>query len=108
MQAGLLRDQVYIQSRSLVAGDMGEPLDTWSDAHGPLWAAVDMTTGRENTEADQVKGYATGTVRLRYDAAITLTSAHRIRFGSRILEITNVVNRFERRRELVVSVTEKV
>jgi SPP1 family predicted phage head-tail adaptor len=107
MQAGKLRHVVYIQARSLSRNEYGEQSRQWSDEHGPLWGAIEPTTGRELSEAEQVVGEVTHRIRLRYSAEYELTSAKRFRSGERIFEIVSVFDRDERNRELVAVCKER-
>ena len=103
MQAGKLRHRVAIQAATDTRTSDGSITRTWATAD-TVWASVEPLTGRELTEAMKVAGMATLRVTIRYYSG--LTTAHRLLFGTRVLEIVNVGNTDERNRTLAVLCTE--
>jgi len=63
-----------------------------------LWASITPTGGGESVQAEKMSAQITHNVFLRYRADIS--SAMRIRFGARILDILAVIDVDERRHVL--------
>ena len=70
MQAGLLRDRVTIQVRSMADDAAGEPVLTWTDV-ATVYAHVADMTGREYLAAQAVTNAVNTTIIIRYRAGIT-------------------------------------
>lgn len=106
MQAGKLRHRVTIQR--LVTGSPtqnagGEPDASWADV-ATVYASIEPLRGRELLVAQQINSEVTGTIRVRYRAG--LTSADRIKFGTRYYDVLGITNPEERNRELLLQVRE--
>ena len=105
MRAGPLRDRVEIQALSTVR-EAGGGADPSYGTVATRWAAVEPYSARERVTAGQVQGRALIRVRLRYYDG--LTSAHRFKFGDRVLNILGVYNPDGMKIEHVCECVEKV
>jgi SPP1 family predicted phage head-tail adaptor len=101
-----MRDQVVIQSRTIAQDGYGAPVPTWSDVGDPVWANVEPLTGREAWQAQQVRPDLTHRVTMRFYSG--LTTKHRLKIGSRILNIESAVDVESRGREHVLMCKEEV
>lgn len=97
IRAGMLRHRVTLQERSTATDSFGQPIETWSDV-GTYWAAVKPLRGREGEAIRQVKAEATHRVVLR--AVAPVTTAMRLVFDGRVLDIIEALDVDERGREL--------
>lgn len=109
MRSGKLRHLVSVQQ--LLAGSpqqlaSGEPDATWTDVVTNVHAAIEPLRGRELLAAQQINAEVSGTVRMRYRAGVT--SAMRIKWGTRYYDILAVVDFEERHVELLLYVRERV
>lgn len=105
MRAGELRHRVTIQEASETVTSAGERSKTWNDV-ATVWAAIEPLTGRERWQAQQVMATATHRVRMRYRGDVDVEN--RLVYGSRVLDILQVINPDERGRELVIICAEAV
>ncbi len=103
MQAGKLRHRVAIQTFTETQDTYGEPIRTWSTAL-TVHASIKPLRGQELLAAQEIAAETTHESRMRYNS--TLTSLARLKFGSRIFDITGVVNWLERNVLLIVSCKE--
>ena len=71
MQAGLLRDRVTIQVRSMADDAAGEPMLTWTDFAAGIHANVNDMTGKEYLAAQAVTNAVNTTIVIRYREGIT-------------------------------------
>ena len=103
MKAGLLRHRVIIQSRPTGQNTYGEQNGTWA-----TWktrrAEIVPLSGQEQELDQQTASIASHRVRLRY--LPSLTTDHRILFGTRIFNIHSVLNTEERNVEHVLRCSE--
>ena len=105
MRAGRLKHRVQIQTATTARGATGEPVATWTTVK-TIWAAIEPVKGDERLAAQGVQARLTHRVHLRYNAYRALSSAMRFCYGTRIFEITAVVNRYEANRETVCDCVE--
>lgn len=91
--AGELRNRVTIQSVAKTADGGGGYADVWSDVYS-AWAAIKPVNGLERIQAMQMETPVTHHIMMRYDSR--LTTAHRIKFGSRYFNVNQVINVAER------------
>jgi SPP1 family predicted phage head-tail adaptor len=100
MRAGRLRHRVTIEAVSLVpASAFNDQTETWSEV-ATVWAHVEPVRARETIEGQRQIGEITHTVRMRCPSpGATPTSAMRLKFEGRTLNIVSVVNVGERDRE---------
>ena len=97
MEGGKIRHRVQLQSAVYSRNDYGEPIPVWT-TYGTRWAEVKDLSGRELYQAQQINAEVTIGVKLRYMTGIE--PAHRLLFGSRILEIGAILNPDNRKIEL--------
>jgi len=97
MKAGALRHRVTIQRLVTTRDSFGAALETRTDI-ATVWASVEPIGGRELWQMQQVTAEVSTRVRMRYRSDVVPTM--RLCFGSRILEVTNVIDTEERHREL--------
>lgn len=107
MQPGRLRHQVAIQARTRTSDGQGGATDTWATVTaGTVWAAIEPASGAEVFAAHQLQQRVTHKVTLRYRDEVT--TANRLLYGTRVLNIRSVLNPEERQRYLVLLVEEGV
>lgn len=104
MEAGKLRHRVTVQTATETRDASGEPIRGWADT-ATVWASIDPVSGREMLAAGQVNAEAVVRVRMRYRA---LTTAQRLKWGSRVFDVVSVNNWNERDHELEVMCREAV
>ena len=91
----LMRTRIEIQSRSMAADTYGGPNPTWSTA-ATRWGQITPLSGRELWQAQQVRPDVTHRIVLRYYAG--LTPRHRLLVGSRVFNISSVLDIENRQR----------
>lgn len=90
MRAGQLRHRVTIQRSALAAANSyGAQAETWSDV-ATVCAEVLSLYGSEAWKAKQIQPEATTQVRIRYTG--TITTADRLKYGTRYLYPLSIVN----------------
>jgi SPP1 family predicted phage head-tail adaptor len=103
MLAGRLRKRITIQQPTVVRGASGEAQESWS-TFATVWARVAPYEQRNRTveglQAASITNTQLHVVTLRYLPG--LTTAMRVLFGTRILQVTEIVNLEERNREMHV------
>lgn len=93
MNPGNLRHRVTIQERSSeLEAEFGTQKNTWTDI-ATVWANVQPLNGREYFAALQAQSAIDLKVTMRYRA---VTTANRLLFGTRKLDIESVINVGER------------
>lgn len=105
MRAGRLKHRVRVQTATTSRGATGQPVTTWTTA-ATVWAYVEPVKGDERIAAQGVQAKLSHRVHLRYNAYPALTTAMRLLYGTRIFEITAVVNRYEADKEIVCDCVE--
>lgn len=103
MQAGTLRKRITLQARSIVQDGLGQQVATWTDV-STIWASIEPLGGRELMLAQAIKSESTHKVQTRYRPGVT--AAMRIKYGSRIFNIQNVMDEEERHRLLIINCNE--
>jgi SPP1 family predicted phage head-tail adaptor len=88
---------VSIQQPVRTENSIGEMEVTYTDLF-PCMAKIAPLSAKERFANEQVSHLTTDLVTLRFDSRIT--TAHRIRYGTRILAIDGLINVNERGREL--------
>lgn len=101
--AGQLDKRVIVQTATPTANAFGEAVVTWADT-ATVWAAIATVGGGETWQANQLVGEADHKVTMRYRA---LTNKQRLKFGTRVFEITWINNPGERNERLEVYCTEQ-
>jgi SPP1 family predicted phage head-tail adaptor len=107
MRAGRLRHLVDIQRATESADSYGSTALTWASI-AKRTAGIEPVSSKEQLANDQIIGRQLVKVMLRYEQHLLLTSADRIVWGSRILNIQSVINPGERNRSLELLCVEAV
>lgn len=87
---GSLWTRVTIEQATETRNAVGEPVLTWS-TFATVWADVQSLSSREMERYGETVGFMTHRVRIRYLSG--LTSAMRIQYRSRTLEIGQILER---------------
>lgn len=103
IRAGELRTPIIIESATTAADAMGQMTPNWS-TYATTRAAVSTQSAREALAAGQPRPIGTVVIRTRWRSGVT--TAMRVKIGSRVLNIGGVVNVDEANRELVLYCTE--
>jgi SPP1 family predicted phage head-tail adaptor len=90
LPAGDMWTRVTIEQPTSTANAVGEAVLSWS-TFATVWAAVDSLSARETERFAETVGFMTHRVRIRYLSG--LTSAMRIKYRDRILEIGQILER---------------
>lgn len=80
--------RITIEQPTSTANAVGEPVLAWS-TFATVWASVDSLSARETERFAETVGFMTHRVRIRYLSG--LTSAMRINYRNRILEIGQIL-----------------
>ncbi|MDV2503085.1 MAG: phage head closure protein [bacterium] len=104
MRAGKLRHKVVIEKLAESADGAGGVISTWS-THATRRASIEPLSGREFFAAQQIASEVSIRVRLRYVSGVT--PKMRVSYtdpddGVRLLEILNVLDQNEIRRETIL------
>lgn len=106
---GKLRHKIKFQSFTGTTDSFGDPLQAddsnWKD-EATVWAAIDPISGKEFYAAQQSQSEVSHKVRCRYRSG--LTTAMRIKFGSRKFKIISIINWEERGESLLIMCRELV
>jgi len=95
MNIGKLRHRVELKSATTEQDGYGESVETWSgDAYTTVWASIEPLSGRELEHAQQITAETNHRIRIRYNSSVA--AEHRAYWGSRIFEITAIINPEER------------
>ena len=98
-RAGGYRHPITIRERSLSRGMGGEDEGSWGDLDD-VWAAIEPLKGLEKWEAQRVVGEEVTRFKIRYRSDVLPNM--RIKFGSEVYTIEEIINVGERDRELVL------
>lgn len=90
LRPGDMWTRITIEQPTSTANAVGEPVLSWT-TFATVWAAVDSLSARETERFAETVGFMTHRVRIRYLSG--LTSAMRIKYRDRILEIGQVLER---------------
>jgi SPP1 family predicted phage head-tail adaptor len=93
LPAGILRERVTIESATDSRNSLGETTQTWA-ALVDRWAAVEAVSYSERQTSNQTSGTISHSVRMRY--VPDLTGKMRVRWGSRLLYISSILERNNR------------
>ena len=96
MQAGRLRKRIVIQTNTATQDAAGQPIASWANTT-TRWMAIEPLSGRELLQAQALAATATHRVRMRYYSGLTVR--HRLKYGTRYLEINAIRNIDERNAE---------
>lgn len=100
MQAARLRTRVAIERPVYTTGTMGENVESTPTALGSFWVEILAAKGRELETMQQTWAEARFNVRMRHQPGITFRRSDRITWGSRTLDIVDVEDPDQRKREL--------
>jgi SPP1 family predicted phage head-tail adaptor len=103
MNAGTLRHQVTIQSKTATTDGYGGPVDIWADVV-TVWANVESLQGRELATAQSVFAETTTRITMRYRAGVI--PANRIIFEGKFYNLQSVVDPEMKHRELIIMASE--
>lgn len=103
MEAGKLRHQVTIQSKSETTDAFGGPVDTWADV-ATVWANVEPLQGRELVNAQTVNAETTTRITMRYLTGVI--PANRIIFEGKFYNLQAVIDPELKHRELIIMASE--
>lgn len=90
IQAGRLRKRITLQTATESRGSDGAAILTWVDTK-TIYAEVIPYSASESEEGEKVYHDVTHLITIRYYSALT-TSKQRFKWGTRILNITSIVN----------------
>jgi SPP1 family predicted phage head-tail adaptor len=97
VRAGLLRHRVHLQRRETGFDDYGQPIEGWT-TYATTQASVDPISGQEFLALLQAGTKVTHRVRLRYRPGVS--SADRVLFNGRVLDVQVPLNMGERNKEI--------
>ena len=93
LPAGILREKVVVEQPTVSRNTLGETTQTWSRLV-ERWASVEAVSYVEQQQQGQTSGTISHSVRMRYVPGIT--GKMRIRWGSRLLYISSVIDKNNR------------
>lgn len=99
-----MRHRVTIQTASRVSDGQGGFTETWADGD-TVWAAVEQKKAWEKFQAQQTQTPVTWVVTIRYRADVT--AATRLKYGTRVLWVKEVINRGEANAYLDIKAIER-
>lgn len=103
MPAGKLNKRLMIESPDTDQNEYGERVGTFSEV-ATVWACIEPVSPREVPVAQGFAQTVSHKVTMRYRSFINTT--HRLRMGSRVLEINGILNPAEANEDTVCFVTE--
>lgn len=105
MRIGQLRHSVELQQPASNQDGYGEAVRTYT-TYATVWASVEPLQGREFEFAQQISAETTHRITIRYNSNVTVE--HRVKFGTRIFEITSPVNPKERNEKMILFCKEEL
>ncbi|WP_435007991.1 phage head closure protein [Tundrisphaera lichenicola] len=102
--AASLRHKVVIQSVSQVTDGQGGFTETWADG-ATVWCSITPIKAYERVQAMQMQTPVSHKIVMRYRSDVT--TANRLRFGSRVFEVKEAINVEERGRILQIKALEQ-
>jgi SPP1 family predicted phage head-tail adaptor len=106
MRAGRLRHRVVVERATDGTDAYGDQVPTWV-ALATVWASVEPLSGREYVAAAHVQADVSTRIVLRGIPGVTLTPKDRIRYGSRLFDIKQIVDRDSENVELQLLTLER-
>lgn len=104
ISAGQLRHRVTIETPVREENDLGEiEIPRWKTLLR-VWAAIRPASSQETMRAEKIEAQRAHVVTIRYTP--TVTTVCRIRWGTRILNISGILDPDERKRELRLNCSE--
>jgi len=107
VRSGDLRHRVTIQERTYEYNEARDRVEAWTDVVS-VWAFVRPASSKEAIIANQLKAQIYHSVTMRWPGSTAITPQMRIKFGDRILNITQVMNRDSRNYLLDILATEVI
>ena len=93
MKAGHLRHRIELQSVTAhTKNKAGEKIPTWT-TYATVWASIKPVSGDESMRGVSSESEVTHSIVIRYQS--TVGPKHRILFGTRIFNISNVLDTYE-------------
>jgi len=105
MRIGPLRHRVILQTQAATIDEYGDSTGTWSTT-ATLWADIRPVSGSERFSDQAIDAQVSHRIWMRYHASIT--TATRIKWGSRYFDINAVINHGERNHMMELHCTEVV
>lgn len=100
MRAGRLRKRITIETISATTRNTyGEEIPTWS-TYLSAWASIEPLRGREYLDAKAEQAEIETRIRLRGQPGKTVRPSMRVKYGTRIFQIIDVINVAEAGAEL--------
>lgn len=87
MRAGILRDRIIIQHKTVTADGWGQEIEVWSDL-ATVWANVRFMSGKEYISANRETAQIQASIRIRIRS---VDSGMRVIFNGKVYEITSVL-----------------
>src|SRR5688500_2012536 len=103
MRAGTLRERVTIQASVPASDGKWGKVEQWQDV-ADTWANVKPLNGGESVKDQGVQSSLGFEVRIRFRSGVT--SANRLVWRGRVLDIVSAVDPDARRRELLITARE--
>lgn len=104
MRTGLLRNKVTIQEKSTTTNDMGESVVTWVDSVD-IWCELKPMVSQAKeyfaSSSAQTQSRIPFQIRMRYIPDLSVVN-NRIVYEGRIIQIENILDTEERKRQLMV------
>jgi SPP1 family predicted phage head-tail adaptor len=102
--AATFRHRLTIQNETKTPDGQGGFTSTWTDG-ATIWASIDPIKAFERYQAMQAQTPITHKIMTRYTSEIT--SASRLKFGTRIFWVQEVIDPEERQRFLTIKTIER-
>lgn len=106
MRAGRLRHRVVVERATDGTDAYGDQVPTWVEL-ATVWASVEPLSGREYLAAAHIQADVSTRIVLRGIPGVTLTPKDRIRYGSRLFDIKQIVDRDSENVELQLLTLER-
>lgn len=104
MKAGQLRNRVVIQTKTVAPNGLGELVETWADTT-TVWSDVQPLTAKTRelfaTGVAQEQSRVYAQIEIRYRSGLSVTD-NRIKYGTRLFEIENILDPEEQRKRLLL------
>lgn len=105
MRSGLMRKRVTIE-RATTTLLKGDAVKTWATLF-EAWAEIRPLSARELFSANMTQAEVSHRISIRWRPGVTLTTKDRARIGTRLFDLTGVMNTDERNREWVLMAVER-
>lgn len=92
MRAGRLRHRVVVERATDGTDAYGDQVPTWS-ALATVWAGIEPLSGREYLAAAHIQADVSTRIVIRGIPGVSITPKDRIRYGTRLFDIKQVVDR---------------